>query len=172
LLVDSTTAKEAITMTGVVVTIVGTGVRATITSATVASSTVARVTMVRIVVVKAIMASSTVARIVVVKAIMARVTMETTVSIVVVVKKSKLPFFMSHKGASVLNACPFVLCPPMIHEHLSPTLFGRASYVERVGTTFMTPLKNFVQTSEAQPGARNYKWLPYDGTYLCSQYLF
>jgi hypothetical protein len=89
---DGLKARDAITMTGIIVTIVGTGVRAIVASAT----------MVRIVVVKAIVASATLARIVVVKAIVAsavaRVTMETTVSIVVVVKKSKLPFFMSHFG--------------------------------------------------------------------------
>ncbi len=28
----------------------------------------------------------------------------------------------------------------------------------------MTPLKNFVRTSEAQLGTRNYEWLPYAGT--------
>jgi hypothetical protein len=83
---DGLKARDAITMTGIIVTIVGTGVRAIVASAT----------MVRIVVVKAIVASATLARIVVVKAIVAsavaRVTMETTVSIVVVVKKSKLSF--------------------------------------------------------------------------------
>jgi hypothetical protein len=79
---DGLKARDAITMTGIIVTIVGTGVRAIVASAT----------MVRIVVVKAIVASATLVRIVVVKAIVARVTMETTVSIVVVVKKSKLSF--------------------------------------------------------------------------------
>ena len=36
----------------------------------------------------------------------------------------------------------------------------------------MTPLKNFVQTSEAYPWARNDEWLPYRFTFLSYRLVF